>query len=177
MVDDVPEALFEQLYRRAPSDAERARLFGVKTALGLSARDELWPLILVLDYYSATTAVARREILKAVGAIKKEARAAARDIGDAAEKKAEGAVALAVEKGSDKICQVGTERVRATADDVAATHKRRERIAGAGLALAFIGLGAALAWFYIEAQIGICREPPVRNPDGSVVCYAKSVPN
>ncbi|WP_281969126.1 hypothetical protein [Roseovarius nanhaiticus] len=177
MVDDFPEALFEQIYRRAPSDADRARVLGIKSGLGLSARDELWPIILVLDHYSATTAVARREILKAVGAIKKEATAAARDIGDAAGKKAEGAVALAVEKGSDKICQVVTERVRATADDVAATHKRRERIAGAGLALVFIGLGAALAWVYIEAQVGICREPPVRNPDGSVVCYARSVFN
>ena len=134
-----------------------------------------------LSWYLITTAQRRQsrgeKSLKQLEPLKKEARAAARDIGDAAEKKAEGVVALAVEKGSDKICQVGTERVRATADDVAATHKRRERIAGAGLALAFIGLGAALAWFYIEAQIGICREPPVRNPDGSVVCYAKSVPN
>ncbi len=175
MADDIPEFIFEQMYRRAPTEADRSRLLGVKTGLGLSARDELWPFILTLDYYSASTAAARCEILQIVKAIPDEARAAAKSIEEAAGKKVEDAVALAVEKGADKISRVMVERTGATADKVPATQRIWAYLAGAGLALAFICLGAGLAWLYIEAKIGVCREPPVRNQDGSVVCYAKSV--
>lgn len=41
MADDIPETLFEQIYRRAPSQADKDRLLGVKASLGLSDRDEL----------------------------------------------------------------------------------------------------------------------------------------
>ena len=46
-----PEDLFTQIYRRAPTEDDRARLMAVKAALGLSSRDELWPVLMVLDHY------------------------------------------------------------------------------------------------------------------------------
>ena len=42
---DNPEDLFYYLYKRAPSQADMDRLIAVKSLLGLSTRDELWPLI------------------------------------------------------------------------------------------------------------------------------------
>ena len=63
---EIPETLFAQIYGRATTAADRERLVRVKAGLGLAEQDELWPVLMVLDHYSATTTAARGEILKAL---------------------------------------------------------------------------------------------------------------
>jgi len=51
MPNEIPLTLFQTLYNRAPTEADRQRLLAVKVGLGLSDRDELWPVIMVFDHY------------------------------------------------------------------------------------------------------------------------------
>ena len=62
----LPVDLFIQVYRRAPTEQDRARLMAVKAGLGLSPRDELWPVILVLDHYDRAIRAGRAATLKDV---------------------------------------------------------------------------------------------------------------
>ena len=63
---DIPEDLFTLIYRRAPTEQDRARLLAVKAGLGLSPRDEMWPVMLVLDHYERTIRSGRTATLRDV---------------------------------------------------------------------------------------------------------------
>lgn len=45
------ETAFERLVGRQPSEAERARLYAVREALGLGSSDALWLVLIALQYY------------------------------------------------------------------------------------------------------------------------------
>ena len=175
MPTDIPENLFEQIYRRTPNDADRARLLGIKAGLGLSDRDELWPLILTLDHYSATTAAARDRILQMLKAMPDHVSQAVKDVEKHSAAKVENAVAQAVATGADQISRLVVKRSIATADSLTKKQKTFAQIMGGLLAIGFIGIGAVLAWVYIEARVGMCSEPPQVNKDGSLACYVKTV--
>ena len=60
-----PEDLFTQIYRRALTAEDRTRLLAIKAGLGLSPRDEMWPVILVLDHYDTSIRAGRSATVKA----------------------------------------------------------------------------------------------------------------
>lgn len=72
MLEEFPETLFCTIYNRAPTEADRQRLRGVKAGLGLSDRDELWAVIMVLDHYTTIIHRASKIISAAVYAIPSE---------------------------------------------------------------------------------------------------------
>lgn len=175
MPDTVPETLFAQIYNRAPNETDRARLIGVKAGLGLSERDELWPIILTLDHYSRTTDFGRRQMLEAAKAIPEQARVAVLGVETQARAKAETAIAQAVEEAVQKIAKQLAESSQAAADKLSAKRKIFARLIGGGLALVFMVLGAGMAWLYIGLQVGMCSEPPKAVKVGGLACFVEPV--
>ncbi|MDO9527263.1 MAG: hypothetical protein Q7J57_17280 [Gemmobacter sp.] len=174
MAEALPETLFQQIYGRAPSDADRARLIRVKAGLGLSERDELWPIMLALDHYSRTTDIGRREILTALESLPERTQAAVRGVENEARVKSDRAVAQAVEKAAERISYQVVMHNQSTADTQSEKKKLVLGITTGVLALVFMGLGAVIAWFYVELHIGMCSGPKGRSSDGSTICYVKS---
>ena len=174
MVDRLPDTLFAQIYNRAPNESDRTRLIGVKAGLGLSERDELWPIILTLDHYSRTTDTGRRQMLEAAKAIPEQTRVAVLGVETQARAKAEVAIAQAVEEAVQKIAKQLAESSQAAADKLSAKRKIFARLIGGGLALGFIGIGIVMAWLYIELQVGMCNTPP-KAIKGGLACFVEPV--
>ena len=175
MPDTLPETLFTQIYNRAPNDTDRARLIGVKAGLGLSERDELWPLILTLDFYNRTTDFGRRRIEEAVKVIPEQVRKAVLGVEEAARVKAETAIAQAVQHAVQRISKQLAESSQAAADTHTAKKKIFAGLIAGALALVFIGIGAVMTWLYIDGQVGMCSEPPGLTKDGSLACFVEPV--
>ncbi|QCO58088.1 hypothetical protein EOK75_20185 (plasmid) [Pseudorhodobacter turbinis] len=171
MAEAIPETLFEQIYRRAPTDADRARLTGIKAALGLSERDELWPVILTFDHYSWTMERGRREMLKALETLPALTQAAVHGVEKEARIKSDYAVAQIVEKSAERISTQMVKHNQTTADTQSTKRTLILGITTLVLALVFMGLGAVIAWFYIELHIGMCSGPKGLASDGLAACY------
>jgi hypothetical protein len=168
---DLPATLFEQVYGRAATAADRERLVRVKAGLGLSAHDELWPVLMVLDYYSATTTAARADILKALATLPGTMDASMREMEKAAGRRAAAAVAQAVTAAVERLSRIVAERALKTAENISAREKITSGIVGALLALVFAVAGGAGTYLYIASAVGICDEPPGVAQDGRWVCY------
>lgn len=170
---DVLSNLFQQIYGRAMTSADRDRLIRVKAGLGLSEHDELWPVIMVLDHYSATTAAARVEILKALATLPETLNASLALLEQAAGRKADAAIARAVETGIDKLSRIVVTRSQTTADNVSGRQKITAAIIGGLLALVFMVVGGAGAYFYVDSQIGICVDPAGMTAEGRMACFVE----
>lgn len=168
---DIPENMFQQLYGRSMTAADRDRLVRVKAGLGLSEQDELWPVLMVLDYYSATTTAARADILKALANMPGTFDASMRAMEASAGRRAEAAVAQAVTDGAEKLSRLVVARTLRAAEEITARQKIVAGLIGAFLALGFIALGGSGTYFYLESRVGICAEPPGLASNGRSVCY------
>jgi hypothetical protein len=168
---ELPETLFQQLYGRAMTAADRERLVRIKAGLGLSEQDELWPVLMVLDHYSATTTAAQGEILKALTNMPDTFDASMRAMEASAGRRAEAAVAQAVTDGAEKLSRLVVARTLRATEDITARQKIVAGLVGGLLALGFIALGGSGAYFYLESHVGICAEPPGVATNGRSVCY------
>ena len=168
---DLPATLFQQLYGRTATSADRDRLIRIKAGLGLSAQDELWPVLMVLDHYSATTTAARADILKALATLPGTLDASMRDMEKAAGRRAEAAVAEAVMAGVESLTRVVVERTLKTAEAIGTRQKIVAGVTGGLLALVFAVAGGVGTHIYLASRVGICAEPPGVAKDGRWVCY------
>ncbi|ESW59709.1 MAG: hypothetical protein Q27BPR15_15945 [Rhodobacter sp. CACIA14H1] len=174
---DVPAILFEQVYGRAATTADRDRLVRVKAGLGLSDQDELWPVLMALDHYSATTTAARADILNALADMPGTFDASMRAMEASAGRRAEAALAQAVTDGAEKLSRLVVARTLRAAEEITARQKIVAGLVGALLGLGFIALGGSGTYFYLERRVGICAEPPGLARNGRSACYvAERVP-
>lgn len=171
-VSAFPEDLFTQIYRRAPTDDDRVRLLGIKAGLGLSPRDELWPVILVLDYYDRAIRSGRAAAMREVERVLDDLKAVPDRAGPIANAEAQKAIARIIEEASDKIARASAQKSITTADRIS---RRQLIVAGVVGALIAVCLAGAAAWgtyLFLEAR-GLCAEPPARARDGSIVCFVQ----
>lgn len=173
MADTVPENLFEQLNRRTLTPADRSRLVAVKSALRLSESDELWPLIMTLDHYAATTTAARNTILKALAEMPAKVEVAVKASETAASRNASQAVARAVEQGVVRLSSIVAKRSETTADRISKRQFLTAATIGGLGAIACIGVGWTAAHFYFETQLNICTGEIFRVSGGGVGCYLR----
>lgn len=173
---DFPEDLFEQIYRRAPTKADRARLIGVKAALGLSDRDELWPLIVVFDHYSQTVEYMRYALVDDVqNAIVKHANIM-KKAGALADTQARRAVAEAISESAEKIAAISEAAIQSRADAISKRAMRRATFLGGALGVFLIGLTVAVTYSVMALQ-GICEKPPINSAlSGAPFCEVKRLP-
>lgn len=168
---DIPVTLFDQIYGRAATAADRERLVRVKAGLGLSDQDELWPVLMALDHYSTATTAARVDILKALANMPGTFDSSMRAMEASAGRRAEAAITQAVTDGAEKLSRLVVARTLRAAEDITARQKIVAGLVGAFLALGFIALGGSGAYFYLESRVGICAEPPGLARNGRPACY------
>ena len=171
MPDTIPESLFEQLNRRALTTADRRRLLDVKSALRLSDNDELWPLIMTLDHYSAVSFAARNKILNALGEMPAKVEAAVKASEIAATHNANRTVAAAVVQGVELLCSTVVKRSETTADRVSKRQLITAATIGGLVALLIFGLGAAGAYYLIDRIFGICTGETFNLSNGQTGCF------
>ena len=167
---ELPENLFTQIYRRAPTEQDRARLLGVKAGLGLSPRDELWPVIMVLDYYDRAIRSGRIDTLRYVERVLDELQAIPDRAGPIASAEAQKAIARIIEQASDKIARNAAQKSITTTDRIS---QRQLIVASVVGALIAVCLASAAAWgmhLFLEAR-GLCAEPPFLTGDGRFGCF------
>jgi len=169
-VSDFPEDLFAQIYRRAPTEQDRARLLAVKAGLGLSRRDELWPVIMVLDFYDRAIRSGRAATLRDVQRVLDELKAIPERAGPIAEAEARKAIARIIEEASDKIARDASQKSITTADRISRRQFIVAAIVGALIAVCFAGAAAWGMYVLLEAR-GLCAEPPFLTGDGKVGCF------
>ncbi|MCL3883895.1 hypothetical protein [Marivita sp. GX14005] len=169
---EFPENLFAQIYRRAPTEQDRTRLMGIKAGLGLSPRDELWPVILVLDHYDRAIRSGRAATLRDVERVIEELNAVPDRAGPIASAEARKAIARIIEAASDKIARASSQKSITTADRIS----RRQFIVAAlvgAFSAACLALAAAWGTYeFLEAR-GLCAEPPFPTVDGQVGCFVQ----
>jgi hypothetical protein len=165
-----PEDLFTQIYRRAPTDADRARLLAVKAGLGLSPRDELWPVIMVLDHYDRAIRSGRAATLRDTERVLDALNAIPDRAGPIASAEAQKAVARIIEDASNTIARASAQKSITTTDRIS----RRQLIVAAVVgALSAACLAGAAAWgtYVVLDARGICAEPPGPTQGGAVACF------
>jgi len=167
-----PEDLFTQIYRRAPTDDDRARLLAVKAGLGLSSRDELWPIMLALDHNERTIRAGRAAIMHDVDRVLEALNAIPDRAGPIAEAEAQKAIARLIEQASDKIAKASAQQSITTADRIAGRQFIVAAVVGALIAVCLAGAAAWGMYLFLEAR-GLCAEPPGRAWDGSIVCFVQ----
>ena len=169
---ELPEDLFTQIYRRAPTEQDRARLLGVKAGLGLSPRDELWPVIMVLDYYDRAIRSGRIDTLRDVERVLDALKAITERVGPIASAEAQKAIARIIKDASEEIARTAAQQSITTADRIS----RRQLIVAAMVgALSAACLSGAAAWgtYVVLDARGLCAEPPGRARDGSIACFVQ----
>ncbi|MEO3480538.1 hypothetical protein AAFO90_23135 [Phaeobacter sp. CAU 1743] len=169
---DIPEDLFTLIYRRAPTEQDRARLLAVKAGLGLSSRDELWPVLMVLDYYERAIRSGRIDTLRDVERVLDELKAIPERAGPIATAEAQKAIARIIKDASKEIARTAAQRSITTADRIS----RRQLIVAAlvgALSAACLAVAAAWGTYIVLDARGICAEPPGRARDGSIVCFVE----
>ena len=171
---DFPEDLFQQLYRRTPGDADRERLMSVKGALGLSSRDEMWPVIMTLDHYAATNQSARNATIKEMRLVLDALKDIPESAGPIASAEAQKAIAKLIGQASDKIAQAAAEKSITTADRISKRQFILASIVG-GILASVIAIGGALAMYVLLQAHGICSEYPVIQ-DGVEYCVLDRSP-
>lgn len=174
MSDTIPESLFEQLRNRTPTDDDRRRLLAVKASMGLSDRDEMWPVIITLDHYAAANQSARKVIVEALKELPDDMKQAMKNVEQAAGVEAKKAITDVVEEAANRLSQIVVKRTQTTADNVSQRDKILTMCVGATIGLGFIVVGAALAFFVLKAG-GICTEAPVVAVNGDTVCVIERI--
>ena len=167
---DIPEDLFTLIYRRAPTEQDRARLMAVKAGLGLSPRDELWPVILVLDHYDRAIRAGRAATLKDVQRVLDAMNDIPDRAGPIASAEAQKAIARLIDEASDKIARDASQKSITTADRISRRQFIVAAIIGALIAVCFAGAAAWGMYVLLEAR-GLCAEPPFLTGDGKVGCF------
>ena len=167
-----PEDLFTQLYRRAPTDDDRARLLAVKAGLGLSSRDELWPIMLALDHNERTIRAGRAAIMRDVDRVLGDLKSIPDRAGPIANAEAHKAIARLIEQASDKIAKASAQKSITTADRISRRQFIAAAVVGALIAVCLAGAAAWGMYLILEAR-GLCAEPPGRARDGSIVCFVQ----
>lgn len=175
-MSDVPENLFEFLYRRMPTEEEKARLLRIKEALGLSKRDEFWPLILVLEYYTRIFVAARFQLVKAVKKETQKLEKILQKSGSLAETHARAAVARAIDESAEQIAKRAGDAVEQRADLLSKRAWMRGAMLGGALGVGMMVIGAA-ATYGVVALHGICDgSERHRDTQGASLCYVKPLP-
>lgn len=166
MADEFPETLFELIYRRAPSDSDRARLRDVRAGLGLSDRDEIWPVLMTLDHYALANAAARREIVRAVDSLPGQVTAAVAGVEKAVAAKADQAIARAVEKAADRLAQTVVQRSQATADRISKRQFMTAASLGGIVALVCLGAGGVGGYLVTRSLLDTCTSEGFTSEEG-----------
>lgn len=175
-MSDVPENLFEFLYRRMPTEEEKDRLLRIKEALGLSKRDEFWPLILVLEYYTRFFIAAGFYLVKAVREETQKLEKILQRSGSLAETHARAAVARAIDESAEQIAKRAGDAVEQRADLLSKRAWMRGAMLGGALGVGLMVIGAA-ATYGVIALHGICDgSERLRGPQGAPACYVKPLP-
>jgi hypothetical protein len=156
---DFPEDLFSQLYKRTPGEADRERLTSVKAALGLSSRDEMWPVIMVLDHYNRTISAGRSATVKEVKELLQSLKAVSESAGPIAEAEAQKAIQRLIGDASNKIAKASAEKSITTADRISKQQIIVATITG-GLITIAVAVTAAAAMYLFLSKQGICSETP-----------------
>lgn len=167
-----PEDLFAQIYRRAPTEDDRARLMAIKAALGLSPRDELWPVILVLDHFDRAIRSGRAATLREVDRVLDALKSVPDRAGPIAAAEAQKAIAQLIERASDQIARDAAQKSITTADRISRRQFIVAAMVGALLAVCLTGAAAWGMYLFLEAR-GLCAEPPGPARDGSIVCFVQ----
>ena len=167
---DIPEDLFTQIYRRAPTEQDRARLLAVKAGLGLSPRDEMWPVMLVLDHYERTIRSGRTATLRDVERVLDALKSVPDRAGPIATAEAQKAIARIIENASDQIARDSVQKSTTTADRISRRQFIVAAIVGALIAVCLAGAAAWGMYLLLEAR-GLCAEPPFLTGDGRVGCF------
>jgi hypothetical protein len=182
MSDNFPQTLFENIYRRAPTEADKNRLLNAKSGMGLSDNDELWPVIMTLDYYTSANLYARREILKAVEGLPEMVNKAVEGLPEMVKSTAEGieaffsekaddAIANAVERGTEKLSQIVVKRSQITEDRIS---KRKLIVAasvGAVIAFSCLITGAGIGYLLTTSFSNICMTEAFDTTNGRIACF------
>jgi len=171
MPDIFPETLFKQLYNRASTEADQFRLLRAKAALGLSEDDELWPVMMTLDHYAATTSAARSRILKALDDLPAKVEAAVKTSEAAATHNANLAVSRALERGVEQLSAIVGKRSQAATDRIRKRQMLTAAAIGGCMALAFVSLGATSMYHFIDSVFGICTGDSFELSDGRSGCF------
>ena len=175
-MSDLPENLFEKVYGRMPTEKEKVRLLRIKVALGLSNRDEFWPLILVLEYYTRFFVAARFQLVKAVKKETQKLEKILQRSGSLAETHARAAVARAINESAELIAKRAGDAVEQRADLLSKRAWMRGAMLGGALGVGLMVIGAA-ATFGVVALHGICDgSKRLRDTQGASVCYVKPLP-
>lgn len=167
-MSEIPEDLFAQLYRRAPTDADRDRLISVKAALGLSTRDEMWPVIITLDHYAAANQAARSATIKEIKSVIDTLKNVSQAAGPIAEREARKVIDTMIDDAADKIAKVAVKKSETRADRITKRQLVTALICGGLAGSALAATGAGLMYLYLDAS-GICSERPVTQ-DGVTFC-------
>lgn len=167
---DLPEDLFTLIYRRAPTEQDRARLLAVKAGLGLSPRDEMWPVLMVLDYYERAIRSSRIETLRDVERVLDELKAIPERAGPIASAEAQQAIARIIKDASEEIARTAAQKTITTADRISRRQFIVAAIVGALIAVCLAGAAAWGMYLSLEAR-GLCAEPPFLTGDGRVGCF------
>ena len=171
-MSEFPEDLFQQLYKRAPSDADRDRLIAVKSSLGLSSRDEMWPVIMTLDHYTATNQSARAASVKEVRSVLEALKSVPQQAGPIAAAEAKRAINGVVDAAAERISKIAVEKSKTRADRISKRQLIAASIAGALIAC-LIAAAASIATYLVIDARGMCAERPTELRDGSIVCYVE----
>lgn len=171
MRDEIPESLYERLYGRALNDAARMRLLAVKDGLGLSARDELWPVVMSLDYYAELNRRAQAHAIKALNGLPAQVEKVVSAGATAAGMKADQAVAQAVDRGVERLTRIVVDRSRTTADRISRRQFLIAAAVGGTIVLLCLGVGAAATYFHLKHDVGICATPVSTTKDGRQYCF------
>lgn len=166
---DFPEDLFAQVYKRAPNDQDREHLLSVKAALGLSSRDEMWNLILVLERYIATITSGRLATIREINKLLEEMRDIPDKLGPVADAAAQQAIQRIIDKASDKIATESARKSVTTADRISRTQFTVAAIAGC-ISTCVVAAATATALYFILDSRGICAENQIRMDDGVRIC-------
>lgn len=169
---DFPEDLFTQIYRRAPTDDDRARLMRVKAGLGLSSRDELWPIMLALDNNERTIRAGRAAIMHDVERVLDDLESIPDRAGPIAAAEAQKAIARLIEQASDKIARNAAQKSITTADRISRRQFIVAAVVGALMAVCLAGAAAWGMYILLEAR-GLCAEPPFLTGNGRVGCFTQ----
>jgi uncharacterized protein YneF (UPF0154 family) len=178
MADEIPETLFEIIYNRAPTDADRKRLRGVKTGLGLSDRDELWAIIMVLDHYAVRIYLASKSISASVDNIPSETKAAITEsmanMGKVFSHRNERSIAHAIDGLETQILQSMRQESRAIAD----RFNRKLIITVASvvsvISIFFITVGGFGGYWITTQLFEMCiSDRIVKMSDGRSVCLVR----
>ena len=167
-----PEDLFTQIYRRALTAEDRTRLLAIKAGLGLSPRDEMWPVILVLDHYDTSIRAGRSATVKEINSLVDNLKSISEKAGPIADAEARKAIANLIEEASDKIAKASATKSMTTADRISKQKLIVSAITGATIATLLASAGAATMYLLLDAR-GICAEAPVETRSGALACIVE----